>query len=269
LKKAPNVKNLFGYLGRSFITFLQDLSSMYYLFRETLVQSAVVMSDRKKRNQARLLAHVDEIGTQSLILVLTVAVLLGIALTVLISFQLRGVGGHSFIPGFVAVAVFREMGPLLTAVIIAGRVGAAFTARIGTMKVSEEILALETMAINPVRFLVVQRFIGLLLSLPALTLLACFTAVFGGFLYGSMRLGIGPETYLRETIDVLLFKDVYSGLLKAAVFAVVIVMVGCYRGLVVEGGAEDVGKATMLSVVSSTIMIIVIDTVMTTAFYGQ
>jgi phospholipid/cholesterol/gamma-HCH transport system permease protein len=120
-----------------------------------------------------------------------------------------------------------------------------------------------------VRFLVVQRFIGLLLSLPALTLLACFTAVFGGFLYGSMRLGIGPETYLRETIDVLLFKDVYSGLLKAAVFAVVIVMVGCYRGLVVEGGAEDVGKATMLSVVSSTIMIIVIDTVMTTAFYGQ
>jgi phospholipid/cholesterol/gamma-HCH transport system permease protein len=160
------------------------------------------------------------------------------------------------------------MAPLITAVIIAGRVGAAFTARIGTMKVSEEILALETMAINPVRFLVVQRFIGLLLSLPALTMLAGFTALFGSFLFGSTRLGIQPDTYVRETLDVLMFKDVYSGVIKASVFAVVIAMIGCYRGLVIEGGAEDVGRSTMLAVVSSTLTIIVLDTVMTAAFYG-
>jgi phospholipid/cholesterol/gamma-HCH transport system permease protein len=262
------VKNLFGYIGRTFVKFLQDLSSLYYLFRETVIQSVVVIADHKKRRQARLLEHVDEIGVQSLTLVLAVAVLLGIALTVLISFQLKELAGYSYIPGFVAIAVFREMGPLITAVIIAGRVGAAFTARIGTMKVSEEIQALETMAINPVRFLVVQRFVGLLVSLPALTMFAGFTAVFGGFLFGSTRLGIRPDTYIRETIDVLIFKDVYSGMIKAAVFAVVIVMIGCYRGLVVEGGAEEVGKATMLSVVSSTLTIIVLDTVMTTAFYG-
>jgi len=262
------VKNIFGYIGRAFITFLQDLSSLSYLFRETLVQSLVLVSNRKKRKQARLLEYVDEIGTHSLLLVLTVSALFGIALTVLISFQLKEVGGYGYIPGFVAVAVFREMAPLITAVIIAGRVGAAFTARIGTMKVSEEILALETMAINPVRFLVVQRFIGLLLSLPALTLLAGFTSVFGSFLFGSTRLGIRPDTYLRETLDVLMFKDIYSGMLKAAVFAVVIAMIGCYRGLIVEGGAEDVGRSTMLSVVSSTLTIIILDTVMTTAFYG-
>lgn len=263
-----NVKRLFGYIGRTFITFLQDLSSLTYLFRETVVQTAVLLSNRKKRKQARLLQYVDEIGTQSLLLVLTVSSLLGIALTVLIAFQLKELGGYNYIPGFVAVAVFREMAPLITAVIVAGRVGAAFTARIGTMKVSEEILALETMAINPVRFLVVQRFVGLLLSLPALTVLAGFTAVFGGFLFGSTRLGIRPDTYLRETMDVLMFRDIYSGMVKAAVFAVVIAMVGCYRGLVVEGGAEDVGKSTMISVVSSTLSIIVLDTVMTTAFYG-
>jgi phospholipid/cholesterol/gamma-HCH transport system permease protein len=262
------VKNLFGYVGRAFITFLQDLSSLYYLFRETVIQTFVLISDRKKRRQARLLAHVDEVGTQSLPLVLTVSALLGIALTVLISFQLKEIGGYSYIPGFVAVAIFREVGPLITAVIVAGRVGAAFTARIGTMKVSEEILALETMAINPVRFLIVQRFMGMLFSLPALTMLASFTAVFGSFLYGSTRLGIRPDTYVRETLDVLMFKDVYSGMVKATVFAVVIVMIGCYRGLVVEGGAEEVGKATMVSVVSSTLMIIVLDTVMTAAFYG-
>jgi phospholipid/cholesterol/gamma-HCH transport system permease protein len=147
-------------------------------------------------------------------------------------------------------------------------VGAAFTARIGTMKVSEEILALETMAINPVRFLVVQRFIALVLALPALTLIANFTAVLGGFVFSATRLGLRPDTYLRETIDVLAFKDVYSGILKAAVFAVVIVMIGCYRGLVVEGGAEEVGRATMISVVSCTLSVIMLDTIMTVAFYG-
>jgi phospholipid/cholesterol/gamma-HCH transport system permease protein len=262
------VKNIFGYVGRTFIAFLRDLSSIWHLFRETVVQAAVIFSDRKKLRQARLLAQVDEIGTLSLPLVLTVAALLGIALTVLISFELKDVGGLSYIPGFVAVAVFREMGPLITALIVAGRIGAAFTARIGTMKVSEEILALETMAINPVRFIVVQRFIGLLLSLPALTLLAGFTAVFGGFLFGSTRLGIRPDTYIRETLDVLMFKDIYSGIIKATVFSVVIVMIGCYRGLVVEGGAEQVGRSTMSSVVSSTLAIIVLDTVMTAAFYG-
>ena len=262
------MKNLFGYIGRAFIAYLQDLSSLYYLFQETVVQSAVLVLDRKKRKQARLLEFVDEIGVHSLPLVLTVSALFGIALTVLISFQLKEIGGYSYIPGFVAVAVFREMAPLITAVIIAGRVGAAFTARIGTMKVSEEILALETMAINPVRFLVVQRFIGLLLSLPALTLLAGFTALFGSFLFGSTRLGIQPDSYLRETLDVLMFKDVYSGVIKALFFAVVISMIGCYRGLVIEGGAEEVGRSTMLAVVSSTLTIIVLDTVMTAAFYG-
>jgi phospholipid/cholesterol/gamma-HCH transport system permease protein len=262
------VKNFVGYLGRTFIRFLQDLSSLYYLFRETVLQAFILLTNRKKLKQARLLTQVDEIGTQSSPLVLAVAALLGIAMTVLISFQLKEVGGYNYIPGLVAVAVFREIGPLITALIVAGRVGAAFTARIGTMKVSEEILALETMAINPVRFLVVQRFIGLLFSLPALTMLADFTSVVGGFLYGSTRLGIRPDVYVHETIDALTFTDIFSSMTKALVFAVVIVMIGCYRGLVVEGGAEEVGKATMHSVVSSTLAIIVLDTVLTGAFYG-
>lgn len=262
------MNNLFGGIGRAFITFLQDLSSLYYLFTETVSQTIVLFTDRKKFQQARLLEYVDEVGTRSLPLVLAVSALLGIALTVLVSFQLKELGALSYIPGFVAVAIFREMGPLITGLIVAGRVGAAFTARIGTMKVSEEILALETMAINPVRFLIVQRFVSMFFALPALTVLGSFTAVFGGFLFGAARLGIRADIYVRETLDVLMFADVYSGLLKAMVFSVVIVMIGCYRGLVVEGSAEEVGRATMRSVVSSTLAIIVLDTVMTTAFYG-
>lgn len=260
--------NLFGYAGRMFITFLRDLSSLTYLFLETVAQTVALFSDRKRFKKARLLLHVDEAGTHSLMLVIIVAALLGIALTVLVSFQLKDLGGLSYVPGFVGVAIFREMGPLITALIVAGRIGAAMTARIGTMKVTEEILALETMAINPVRYLVVQRFLGLLLALPALTVIANFTAVAGGFLFGTVRLGIRPDTYLRETLDVLTFTDVASGVVKATVYAVVIVMIGCYRGLVVEGSAEEVGKSTMVSVVWSTLAIIVLDTVMTTAFYG-
>ncbi|MEK6743434.1 MAG: ABC transporter permease [Nitrospirota bacterium] len=262
------MKNLFGYVGRMFIIFLQDLSSLTYLFLETVAQTIALFSDRKRVKKARLLLHVDEAGTHSLMLVIIVAALLGIALTVLVSFQLKDLGGLSYVPGFVGVAIFREMGPLITALIVAGRIGAAMTARIGTMKVTEEILALETMAINPVRFLVVQRFLGLLLALPALTVIANFTAVAGGFLFGTVRLGIRPDTYLRETLDVLTFTDVASGVVKATVYAMVIVMIGCYRGLVVEGSAEEVGKSTMVSVVWSTLAIIVLDTVMTTAFYG-
>lgn len=262
------MKNLFGYVGRKFLTFLQDLSSLAYLFFETVARSAALLGQRKKLREARVLEQVDEVGTQSLPLILAVAGLLGIALTVLISFQLREMGGLSYIPGFVAAAVFREMGPLITAIIVAGRVGAAFTARIGTMKVSEEILALETMAIDPVRFLIVQRFIALLCALPALTLATNFTALLGSFVFSVTRLGIRADVYLRETLDVLTFTDVYSGMLKACIFSVVIVMVGCYRGLVVEGGAEAVGRSTMVSVVSSTLTIIILDTVMTAGFYG-
>lgn len=262
------MRNLFGHIGSTFVTFLQDISSLYYLFIETVSQIVFMLSDRKKLRQARMFEQVDDVGARSLPLILTVSVLLGVVLTVLASFQFRELGSISYIPGFVAVTVFREMGPLITGVIMSGRISAAFTARIGTMKVAEEVLALETMAVNPVRFLVAPRFIALLLSLPALTVLSGFAAVIGGFIFGSARLGIPADTYVRETLDVLMFRDVYSGVIKSVVYAIVIGMVGCYHGLTVEGGAEGVGRSTMVSVVSSTLTIIVLDTVMTAAFYG-
>lgn len=262
------MKGIFGRIGHIFFTFLRDLSSLVYLFKETMQQIAVLFKDRKRLRQGRLMDYIDEIGAGSLPLVLTASMLLGIAVTVLVSFQFKELGGLGYVPGLVAASVLREMGPLITALIIAGRVGAAFTARIGTMKVSEEILALETMAVNPVRFLVVYRFLGLVVSLPALTVLADFTALIGGFMFGAFRLGIPADTYLRESLDVITFKDLGSGIVKSVVYAAAVSMIGCYRGLVVEGGAEDVGKATMLSVVSASITIIVLDTVMTAAFYG-
>jgi phospholipid/cholesterol/gamma-HCH transport system permease protein len=262
------VINLFGYIGRMFITFLQDLSSMYYLLRETLIQTAILFKDRKKLKRARLLQYVDRIGYDSLLLVLVVSALIGVILTVLIAFNLDELGLLNYIPGVVVIAVFRFSAPLLTGIIVAGRMGAAFTARIGTMKVSEEILALETMAINPVQYLVVQRFVGMLIALPALTVFASFTAVICSLLYCTGRLGVGPNVYVREVLDVLTMTDVLSGIVKSFVYAIVIVIISCYRGLLVEGSAEEVGKATMVTVVWSMLTIIVLDAVLTTAFYG-
>jgi phospholipid/cholesterol/gamma-HCH transport system permease protein len=262
------MRNLFGYVGRMFITFLQDLTSIFHLLKETLVQTAFLVMDRKKRKQAHILFSVDEIGSFSLPLVLLVSSLLGIGLTVVIAFNLDELGLLNAIPGVVVVTVYRFLAPLLVGIIVAGRMGAAFTARIGTMKVTEEVLALEAMAISPVRFLVVQRFLGMVIALPALTVLGSFTAVLASLLFCVSRFGMGPNVYLTGILDVLTPTDVLSGAVKAFVYAVSIVMIGCYRGLIVEGSAEEVGKATMVTVVWSTITIVVLDTVLTTAFYG-
>jgi phospholipid/cholesterol/gamma-HCH transport system permease protein len=262
------VRNLFGYVGRMFITFLQDLSGIYHLFAETVHQTGLLFADRKRLKKARILSYVDAIGSFSVPLVLLVSVLIGIALTVVVAFNLDDLGMLNAVPGIVVVVVYRFLAPLLTGIIVAGRMGAAFTARIGTMKVSEEILAIETMAINPVRFLVVQRFLGMVIALPALTVLGSFMALFGSLLFCVSRFGMGPNVYIVSILDILTLTDVLSGIVKSLFYAVVIVMIGCYRGLIVEGSAEEVGKATMVTVVWSTLTIIVLDTVLTTAFYG-
>ena len=262
------MKDLAGYIGRKFISFLQDLSGLAHLLLLTAAQARVVLTDRKRLAQAGILASVNEIGTYSLTIVILLSALIGVALTVIVSFQTREIGLFNYVPGIVALAIFRLMGPLFTALIVASRIGAGITARLGTMKVSEEILALETMAIDPVRYLVVRRLLAMLLALPALTVIACFTAVLGGFLFGTARHGIRADTYLRGTLDVLEITDIYSGVVKSLVYAVVIVTISSYRGLVVEGSAEDVGRATMVTVVWCTLSIIVLETVMTVAFYG-
>ena len=262
------MNNLFGFIGRKFFTFLSDLTSIASLFRETLVQTAFLASSRKRWKQARVLSAVDDVGSFSIPLILMVSALIGIALTVVIASNVEDLGMLNAIPGILVVTVYRFLGPLLTGIFVAGRMGAAITARIGTMKVTEEVLALEAMAINPVRFLVVQRFLGMLIALPALTVLGSFTAVLASFLFCVSRYGMGPNIFISNVLDVLTARDVLSGMVKAAVFAVAIVMIASYRGLIIEGSAEEVGKATMVTVVWSILSIVVLDTVLTTAFYG-
>jgi phospholipid/cholesterol/gamma-HCH transport system permease protein len=202
-------------------------------------------------------------GVRSLPIVLLIGCLAGIILSLETARQLQRFGQVHLVAGLVALSMARSLGPLLTAIVVTGRVGAAYTAELGTMKVSEEILALEIMAVNPVGYLVAPRFLALLFMLPCLTVFADAMGLVGGYLIGTTVWHISSGQYINTTLVWLLLPDIFAGLLKSVVFAVIIGMVGCYRALVVEGGAEGVGQATMVSVVTTIVLIIVADGIFT------
>ncbi|MFQ5443978.1 MAG: MlaE family ABC transporter permease, partial [Nitrospinales bacterium] len=181
--------------------------------------------------------------------------------------QLEKYGILDQVGALVGVAITRELGPLMTALVMAGRVGASFTAEMGTMKVSDEILALETMALNPVKFLITPRFLAILIMLPCLTIIADLMGLTGGYMIGVGVLGIGSAPYIDHSIDAIQLKDVITGLVKSGVFAVIIVMVGSYMAFIIDSGAEKVGQNTRTAVVVSMVLIIFADLISTAIFY--
>lgn len=206
-------------------------------------------------------------GVRSLLIVFFVALFTGVVLAMQSAYQLVQFGVKSLVATLVSVSMARELGPVFAALVVTGRVGSAITAEISSMKVNEQIEALETMALNPVRFLVVPRLLALAVMLPCLTILADIAGMFGGFIIGFFSLKINPGLYMDMTVRFLQLKDIYTGLFKAFVFAIIIVIVGCYEGLEASGGAEGVGRSTTVSVVSSFILIILADCILTGIFY--
>jgi phospholipid/cholesterol/gamma-HCH transport system permease protein len=215
----------------------------------------------------RLFEQSRKAGMDSLPIVSLVASFLGIIFALQTAYQMQKLGSEMYIASIVAVSMVRELGPVITSLVVAGRVGAAITAEIGSMKVTEQIDALETLGSNPIQYLVVPRFISLALMLPLLTLYADLLGIFGGWLICVYKLGISSSLYLRLSFDSLLYKDLVTGLIKTLSFGMIIAMVSCYHGFNVEGGAEGVGKATRRSVVTSFILIIVTDCFFTALFY--
>ncbi len=203
------------------------------------------------------------VGVQSVPLVMLVALLIGVILVLQTAVTLRTYGQLELVPGLVAVSLTRELGPLLTALILAGRVGAAFTAELGTMVVAEEVLALETMGVRPVGYLVAPRLLACLAMTPCLTLCADLVGLAGGFATCKLEFGMSLGTYVEQTRRFLLARDLVVGEGKSLVFGAIIALAGCYRALIVRGGADEVGRATMQSVVAAMVSIIVADSVFT------
>ncbi|MGD8394562.1 MAG: MlaE family lipid ABC transporter permease subunit [Candidatus Eiseniibacteriota bacterium] len=206
-------------------------------------------------------------GADAVPIVGLIALLIGLIMGMQAAEQLRQFGAAIFVADMVGIATTRELGPLMTAIIVSGRTGSSIAAELGTMVVTEEIDALRTMGLDPVRHLVVPRILALVLVMPCLVAIANVVAIFGGFLIGTVHLGLGPQTYINETIQALYLSDITAGMVKAVVFGAVIANVGVFEGFAVSGGSEEVGQATTRAVVKSILFVIIADAVFTALFY--
>jgi phospholipid/cholesterol/gamma-HCH transport system permease protein len=215
----------------------------------------------------RAVSQAMEAGVRALPILSLITFFIGLILALQAAYELRRFGAVSFVASAVALSMTRELGPLITAVIVIGRSGSAFAAEIGTMKVSEEIDALETMAINPVSFLVAPKFIAMILMLPCLTIWANFMGILGGSLFGVAQADFTFWRYIIASLDALFMRDVVTGLVKSFMFGVTITAVGCLEGLNTTGGAEQVGRSTTRAVVMSIFLVILVDLVFTMLFY--
>ena len=215
----------------------------------------------------RTYEQIMKIGLEGVPIVTFLSFLIGAVLALNAASQLRQFGASIYIANLVGVSVTREMGPLITAIIVAGRSGAAITAELGTMAVGEEIDALRTMALSPGRFLLLPRVLALLCAVPCLTILSNLAGIFGGYWVGVIVLGLGSRNYVQQTAQALLISDIVTGMVKSLVFALLIGLVSCYRGFYVRGGAEGVGTNTTASVVTSIVLCILADAIFTTIFF--
>jgi phospholipid/cholesterol/gamma-HCH transport system permease protein len=217
-----------------------------------------------------LLRQIISVGYNSLVVVGLTAVFTGmvLALQSYTGFS-RSFSSESAIAQIVVLSVTRELGPVIAALMVAGRVGAAIAAELGTMRVTDQIDALSTLSTNPVKYLVVPRVIAGLITMPILVLIADIIGVAGGYLVASYKLGFNPNAYLSSTLDFLTTEDVVSGLVKAAVFGFIITLMGCYHGYNSRGGAQGVGSATTAAVVSASITILLTDYLLTSVFFNK
>ena len=207
------------------------------------------------------------IGVRAAPMVALTAFSVGVTLAMQAAHSLQQLGAEIYVPDLVMVTLLREMGPVLIAVIVIGRSGSAVAAEIGTMKESEEIEALEVMAINPIQYLVVPRFLAMMIMLPALTILGDYIGVFGGWSVCRLALDFNTAGFIMRALQSADAWDLYSGVIKSVVFAWLIITIACNAGLHVEGGAEGVGQATTGSVVQALLAMLVMNAVLTGVFF--
>ncbi|MEA3305505.1 MAG: ABC transporter permease [Candidatus Omnitrophota bacterium] len=261
------MKNPVENIGSMIITAGQHTVNVLALLVDIIYWIFVGPFKKKAAKRESIFEQMLFVGVKSLVIVFFVALFTGIVIAMQTAPQLASLGAVIYVAGLVAVSITRELAPVLTGLIIAGRVGAAIAAQLGSMKVTEQIEALESMALNPIRFLVVPRFLALIIMLPCLTIFADAVGIFGGWLMGVFNLKINSALYIDTTFRFLTTKDVATGIVKSFVFGAIIALIGCYRGLNTSGGAEGVGESTTSSVVTSFMLIILADCVLTAIFF--
>lgn len=247
-----------GQLGRGF---LGEIGNMFWFIIHTLAETM----DNVRRGRAPFRAssffrHTERAGVGSVPLVAMVSFFLGLTMALLTGYQLQRFGTERLVPGLVAISFTRELGPLLTGIMLAARIGAAFTAELGTMQVSEEVEAIEAMGISPLRFLVAPRMLALFALMPCLVVISSLAAIVATSLISRAYFSIAFVYFNDLVMHALLMRDIITGIIKSFLFGLLIGAIACYRGLNVKGGAAGVGTATTSSVVTAITTVIAFDT---------
>jgi len=241
-------------LGKTVIRFSEETGKILILL--FLVFKQIIVPPYEVRNTFKQML---EIGVRSLPVVLITAIFTGMVFALQTFTGFKRFGAEALVGTVVALSMTRELGPVLTGLIVAGRAGAAIAAELGTMRVTEQIDALETLATNPVKYLIVPRFIAGLIMMPALAAIADLTGIVGGYFVTVGLFGTSSIVYWKRTWDYMEASDIFNGMIKAAFFGASITLVSCYKGFYTSGGAEGVGKATTGAVVLSSMTILISD----------
>src|SRR5690348_16284413 len=215
----------------------------------------------------RTVSQAMDVGVRALPILSLITFFIGLILALQSAYELRKFGAIDLVATAVAISMTRELGPLITAIVVIGRSGSAFAAEIGTMRVTEEIDALETMAIHPIDFLVTPKFLAMIIMLPCLTIWANSMGILGGALFGVTQADFTWMRYIQASLDALFLRDIGTGLVKSVMFGITITAVGCHEGLSTGAGAEEVGCATTRAVVVSIFLVILVDLVFTSLFF--
>ena len=257
----------FSQIGDSTLNGLSYLGSLASLGASAAYYTFVAPFRGKPLRLQRAISQAMDVGVRALPILSLITFFIGLILALQAAYELRRLGAMSAVATMVAISMSRELGPLITAVVVIGRSGSAFAAEIGTMKVSEEIDAMETMAIRPVRFLVAPKFLAMAVMLPCLTIWANVMGILGGSLFGVAQADFTFERYIRASVDSLYLRDITTGLLKSVMFGITITAVGCLEGLSTGSGAEEVGRSTTRAVVTSIFLVVVADLLFTALFF--
>lgn len=249
-------------LGNKTLKFLEEFGQISTLFFGIIKSFRMIPRSRKI-----IFYQMEHIGVNSLPLVLIISVFTGAVAAWQAAYQLKGIAPLSFLGGATSRAIITELGPVLTGIVIAGRVGASIAAELGTMKVTEQIDALEAMAISPVRYLAMPRFLAAVLMMPVLVIFANTIAVFGAFVVSNMSLGVSFDVFFQSVKKFFVFSDMIAGLVKTIFFGGITSLLGCHIGFRTQGGAEGVGLSTIRSFVMSAALILILDYLLWTLLF--
>lgn len=264
---AENVMEAVSQLGAGVIDGLAYLGALATLSGRAAQYALVALFRGKATRLQSAASQAMEVGVRALPILSLITFFIGLILALQSAYELSKLGAMNLVAKTVALSMSRELGPLITAIVVIGRSGSAFAAEIGTMKVSEEIDALEVMAIDPVDFLVAPKFLAMVVMLPCLTIWANTMGILGGGLFGVAQADFTWGRYIQASFESLYIRDIVSGLIKSVMFGVTITAVGCLEGLTTGGGAEQVGRSTTRAVVISILLVVAVDLIFTGIFF--